>query len=250
MERAAEDRAQVPKWLPQSFIKQDGAPDVAFQGYQYFVFPMDHNEFSRTGVIGNPMTATAEKGEEALERLPITSSPPSTSSARSPRRSSDGVRGPRLSPSVPPALRRPDAQGSAGGRRDRDRAGPRPRRLGRDRPPRPRRARIGGARRAHPRRARAIDGNGAQRIETDWDKRLRQSWTAKEAMAAAGEPRGRQRDGLRRRVLDLPRGGARSPTAASARSPSSPTHRRSPSSCPPIRSTWSWSRARSTSTCG
>jgi creatinine amidohydrolase len=69
MDRAAEDRAQVPKWLPQSFIKQDGAPDVAFQGYQYFVFPMDHNEFSRTGVIGNPMTATAEKGEEALERF-------------------------------------------------------------------------------------------------------------------------------------------------------------------------------------
>ena len=27
--------------------------------------------------------------------------------------------------------------------------------------------------------ARAIDGNGAQRIETDWDKRLRQSWIAK-----------------------------------------------------------------------
>ena len=35
----------------------------------YFVFPMDHNEFSRTGVIGNPLTATAEKGEEALEVL-------------------------------------------------------------------------------------------------------------------------------------------------------------------------------------
>jgi creatinine amidohydrolase len=69
MERAADDRAQVPEWLPQSFIKQDGAPDVAFQGYQYFVFPMDHNEFSRTGVIGNPMTATAEKGEEAFERF-------------------------------------------------------------------------------------------------------------------------------------------------------------------------------------
>jgi creatinine amidohydrolase len=69
MDRAAEDRAQVPGWLPKSFIKQDGAPDVEFQGYQYFVFPMDHNEFSRTGVIGNPMTATAEKGEEALQRF-------------------------------------------------------------------------------------------------------------------------------------------------------------------------------------
>jgi creatinine amidohydrolase len=29
---------------------------------------MDHGEFSRTGVIGNPMRATAEKGEAALER--------------------------------------------------------------------------------------------------------------------------------------------------------------------------------------
>src|ERR687897_295995 len=39
------------------------------EGYQYFSFPMDHGEFSRTGVIGNPMTATPEKGEEALERF-------------------------------------------------------------------------------------------------------------------------------------------------------------------------------------
>jgi creatinine amidohydrolase len=69
MDRAAEDRAQVPPWLPDSFIKQDGAPDVEFDGYQYFVFPMDHGEFSRTGVIGNPMRATPEKGEEALERF-------------------------------------------------------------------------------------------------------------------------------------------------------------------------------------
>jgi len=42
---------------------------VQFEGYQYFSFPMDHAEFSRTGVIGNPMTATPEKGEEALERF-------------------------------------------------------------------------------------------------------------------------------------------------------------------------------------
>jgi creatinine amidohydrolase len=69
MERASEDRARVPKWLPESFIKTDGAPDVEFDGYQYFVFPMDHAEFSRTGVIGNPMRATAEKGDEALDRF-------------------------------------------------------------------------------------------------------------------------------------------------------------------------------------
>jgi creatinine amidohydrolase len=69
MERAADDRAQAPDWLPKSFLKSDGAPDVQFEGYQYFSFPMDHGEFSRTGVIGNPMTATPEKGEEALERF-------------------------------------------------------------------------------------------------------------------------------------------------------------------------------------
>jgi creatinine amidohydrolase len=69
MDRASEDRAQAPPWLPESFIKQDGAPDVEFDGYQYFVFPMDHGEFSRTGVIGNPMRATPEKGEQALERF-------------------------------------------------------------------------------------------------------------------------------------------------------------------------------------
>jgi creatinine amidohydrolase len=69
MGRAAEDRAQAPAWLPETFIKQDGAPDVEFQGYQYFVFPMDHGEFSRTGVIGNPFRATAEKGEQALQRF-------------------------------------------------------------------------------------------------------------------------------------------------------------------------------------
>ena len=107
MDRAADDRAQVPDWLPQSFIKQDGAPDVAFQGYQYFVFPMDHNEFSRTGVIGNPMTATAEKGEQALERFAdhlvaaIDEFRPLETEHHA-----AGVRGPRLSPAVPPALRR------------------------------------------------------------------------------------------------------------------------------------------------
>ena len=42
---------------------------MQFEGYQYFSFPMDHGEFSRTGVIGNPLTATPERGEQALERF-------------------------------------------------------------------------------------------------------------------------------------------------------------------------------------
>ena len=69
MDRAADDRAQAPSWLPDSFLKPTARPTCEFEGYQYFTFPMDHAEFSRTGVIGNPMTATAEKGEEALERF-------------------------------------------------------------------------------------------------------------------------------------------------------------------------------------
>lgn len=68
MERAAPTETHIPEWLPSSFSKADGAPDVEFQGYQYFQFPMDHDEFTPTGVIGNPMRATAAKGEEAFRR--------------------------------------------------------------------------------------------------------------------------------------------------------------------------------------
>jgi creatinine amidohydrolase len=68
MERASQTETHIPRWLPDSFSKADGAPDVQFKGYQYFQFPMDHDEFTETGVIGNPMRATAEKGEQAFTR--------------------------------------------------------------------------------------------------------------------------------------------------------------------------------------
>jgi creatinine amidohydrolase len=69
MERAVDTRAHGPEFLPSSFSKNDGMPDVDFEGYQYFSFPMDHHEFVENGIIGNPMRATAEKGEEAFRRL-------------------------------------------------------------------------------------------------------------------------------------------------------------------------------------
>jgi creatinine amidohydrolase len=69
MDRAVHTRAGRPSWLPESFVKLDGAPDVEFQGYQYFAFPMDHEEWTPSGVIGNPLTATAEKGEVAIQRF-------------------------------------------------------------------------------------------------------------------------------------------------------------------------------------
>ncbi len=69
MERAQKTLAHIPDFLPKSFGKKDGMPDVEFEGYKYFTFPMDHHEFIESGTIGNPMRATAEKGEEALRRL-------------------------------------------------------------------------------------------------------------------------------------------------------------------------------------
>lgn len=68
MERAENTRAHIPEYLPKSFSKKDGMPDTEFEGYQYFNFPMDHHEFVENGTIGNPLRATAEKGEEAFRR--------------------------------------------------------------------------------------------------------------------------------------------------------------------------------------
>jgi creatinine amidohydrolase len=71
MERAQPySRTKTPAFLPASFVKTDGTPEVAFEGHSfYFVFPMEHREFSDTGLIGNPFRATKEKGEQALQRF-------------------------------------------------------------------------------------------------------------------------------------------------------------------------------------
>jgi creatinine amidohydrolase len=69
MDRAEFTRAHIPENLPETFDKKDGMPDVAFESYKYFTFPMDHHEFIESGVIGNPLRATKEKGEEAFRRL-------------------------------------------------------------------------------------------------------------------------------------------------------------------------------------
>jgi creatinine amidohydrolase len=69
MDRADFTKAHIPDFLPKSFEKKDGMPDVEFEGYKYFTFPMDHHEFIETGVIGNPLRATKEKGEESFRRL-------------------------------------------------------------------------------------------------------------------------------------------------------------------------------------
>jgi creatinine amidohydrolase len=69
MDRAEFTRAHIPDFLPRTFAKKDGMPDVEFDGYKYFTFPMDHHEFIESGTIGNPLRATREKGEESFRRL-------------------------------------------------------------------------------------------------------------------------------------------------------------------------------------
>ena len=70
MDRAIKSSpTHAPDFLPKEFLKTDGLPDVVFEGYRYFVFPMEHREFSDTGLIGNPHRATKEKGEKATKAL-------------------------------------------------------------------------------------------------------------------------------------------------------------------------------------
>ncbi len=70
MDRAVKsERTKTPPFLPESFMKKDGTPNVEFEGYNYFVFPMEHREFSDTGLIGNPFRASKEKGLESFKRF-------------------------------------------------------------------------------------------------------------------------------------------------------------------------------------
>lgn len=68
MDRAVHQIPERPKWFPETFIKPDGAPDVEFLGYQFFVFATDHGDFTPSGVIGNPFRATPEKGLKTYDR--------------------------------------------------------------------------------------------------------------------------------------------------------------------------------------
>jgi len=67
MERATKELAHAPAWLGPKFIKKDGVRQVMFEGAENIILPMEHYEYSETGVIGNPFRATPEKGEKIFE---------------------------------------------------------------------------------------------------------------------------------------------------------------------------------------
>ncbi|HLX64936.1 MAG TPA: creatininase family protein [Planctomycetota bacterium] len=69
MDRAIAEHAHAPKWLGPNWKKNDGMPDCDYQGYQYFNFPFDHQEFTDSGVMGNPFRGAAYKGEICFTRF-------------------------------------------------------------------------------------------------------------------------------------------------------------------------------------
>ena len=229
----------MPRWLPESFIKKDGAPDVEFEGYQYFVFPMDHGEFSRTGRDRQP---DAGDGGEGRGRAGALRRPPREGHRRVPpaggRDPTPGVRGSRLrracAPRPPPvADARPDPA-----RRRRLRRRPR-------------------ARRTRSRRSRCTATSSSSRATAWWSActaargrwRRRRRAGDRDRVDAAGRPgrRGQGGDrGARRRLRRArarrssstpprPRSRSRAGSSRTRRtsSPSSRTRPRSPSRCRP-----------------
>jgi len=67
MDRAEKCKAHAPAWLPPEFKKDDGLPSVALDGFEYFSFAMEHQEFAPKGIMGDPFAATKEKGERCVE---------------------------------------------------------------------------------------------------------------------------------------------------------------------------------------
>ena len=69
MDRAVKTLTQHPEVAAEAAsARRTARPTSSSRATRYFQFPMDHHEFTDSGVIGNPERATAEKGEEAFRR--------------------------------------------------------------------------------------------------------------------------------------------------------------------------------------
>lgn len=69
LERAKMTKAHAPRWLSEKFTKSDGRMIVEFEGYNGIFVPLDHVEYSDTGILGNPLRGNKEKGEKIFERI-------------------------------------------------------------------------------------------------------------------------------------------------------------------------------------
>lgn len=56
-----------PKWLSKKFSKNNGDPYVVFKNYRGYQIPMDHHEYSDTGMVGNCFRGSKEKGRKIFE---------------------------------------------------------------------------------------------------------------------------------------------------------------------------------------
>jgi creatinine amidohydrolase len=71
LDRTQKDFAHRPKWMASAgdkFKKDNGSPYVIMNGMNVAWVPMDHQEYSDTGLIGNPFRASAAKGEKIIQR--------------------------------------------------------------------------------------------------------------------------------------------------------------------------------------
>jgi creatinine amidohydrolase len=72
LERTDKDWTHPPKWISDvsdKFTKANGSPYLTMNGLDVAWVPMDHQEYSDTGLIGrpgNPFRATAEKGKRII----------------------------------------------------------------------------------------------------------------------------------------------------------------------------------------
>ena len=72
LERTDKDWTHPPKWITDvsdKFSKANGSPYLTMNGLDVAWVPMDHQEYSDTGLIGrpgNPFTASAEKGKRIV----------------------------------------------------------------------------------------------------------------------------------------------------------------------------------------
>ncbi len=71
LDRTKKDSAHRPRWMEvagDKFTKDNGSPYVIMNGMNVAWVPMDHQEYSDTGLIGNPFRASAEKGNRIIQR--------------------------------------------------------------------------------------------------------------------------------------------------------------------------------------